>query len=101
LEKFGVSSSNSKKVYDALGKEAVEKIQENPYVLVDVVYGVDFYKIDRIALEIGIPKDNDYRIKSGIKYALLTASYNGHCCVLKNNLVEFARKKFRCNRRRN
>jgi len=73
------------------GKDAVEKIQENPYILVDVVYGVDFYKIDRIALEIGIPKDNDYRIKSGIKYALLLASYNGHLCVQKENLIEFAK----------
>ena len=74
LEKFGVSSNNSKKVYDVLGKDAVEKIQNNPYVLVDIVYGVDFNKIDRIALQLGIPKDNDDRIKSGIKYALLTSS---------------------------
>jgi len=89
LEKFGVSSNNSKKVYDVLGKDAVQKIEENPYLLVDIVYGVDFYKIDRIALEIGISKDNDHRIKSGIKYALLTASYNGHLCVQKENLIEY------------
>ncbi|MCI8309608.1 MAG: AAA family ATPase [Clostridia bacterium] len=92
LEKFGISANNSKKVYDALGKDAVKKIEDNPYLLVDVVYGVDFYKIDKIALEIGIPKDNDYRIKSGIKYALLTASYNGHLCVQKENLIEFVTK---------
>lgn len=89
LEKFGVSSNNSKKVFDVLGKDAVQKIEDNPYLLVDIVYGIDFYKIDRIALEIGIPKDNDHRIKSGIKFALLTASYNGHLCVQKENLIEF------------
>ncbi len=71
------------------GKDALKKIDENPYLLVDIVYGVDFYKIDKIALEVGIPKNNDYRIKSGIKYALLTASYNGHLCVQKENLVTF------------
>ena len=49
------------------GKDAVQKIDENPYVLVDIVYGIDFNKIDKIALEIGIPKDKDFRIKSGIK----------------------------------
>mgnify|MGYP003494411903 CR=1 FL=1 len=37
-------------------------------------------------MQIGIPMDSDYRIKSGIKYALLVASYNGHTCVLKQNL---------------
>lgn len=89
LEKFGISANNSKKVYDSLGKEAIQKIEENPYVLVDVVYGVDFNKIDRMALEIGIPKDNDHRIKAGIKYALLNSSINGHNCVLKENLIRF------------
>lgn len=92
LERFGISANNSKKVYDSLGREAVQKIEENPYVLVDIVYGVDFNKIDKIALEIGIPKDNDYRIKSGIKYALLTSSYNGHMCVQKENLMSFVKQ---------
>ena len=89
LEEFGISANNSKKVYDAIGRDAVEKIQENPYILVDIVYGVDFNKIDKIAMDIGIPIDSDYRIKSGIKYALITASYNGHTCVRKDNLVEY------------
>lgn len=89
LEKFGVSSNNSKKVYDALGRDAVEKIENNPYILVDIVYGVDFNKIDRIALQLGVPKDNDDRIKSGIKYALLVSSYNGNICVKQENLEAF------------
>ena len=89
LEKFGIGANNSKKVYDALGVNAVEKIQENPYILVDIVYGVNFHNIDKIAMQIGIPMDSDYRIKSGIKYALLIASYNGNTCVKKENLVEF------------
>lgn len=66
--------------------------------MVDVVYGVDFYKIDKIALEIGISKDNDCRIKSGIKYALLTASYNGHLCVKQENLIEFLEKTLEVSR---
>lgn len=71
------------------GPDAVRKIDENPYILVDIVYGVNFSKIDKVALEIGIPKDNDFRIKSGIKYVLLTASYNGNTCVLKENLITY------------
>lgn len=92
LEKFGVSPTNSKKVFDSLGKDAVRKIDENPYILVDVAYGVDFHKIDKIALEIGMPNYNDDRIKSGIKYALLLSGYNGNTCVLKNNLIDYVQK---------
>lgn len=91
LENFGIGANNSKKVYDALGINAVEKIQENPYILVDIVYGVNFNNIDKIAMQIGIPLDSDYRIKSGIKYALLIASYNGNTCVQKENLVAYVK----------
>ena len=91
LENFGIGANNSKKVYDALGINAVEKIQENPYILVDIVYGVNFNNIDKIAMQIGIPLDSDYRIKSGIKYALLIASYNGNTCVQKENLITYVK----------
>ncbi len=89
LEGFGIGANNAKKVYDALGKDAVPKIAENPYILVDIVYGVDFNKIDKIAMQIGIAGDSDYRIKSGIKYALLVSSYNGNTCVLQENLIQY------------
>ena len=91
LEQFGIGANNSKKVYDTLGINAVEKIQENPYILVDIVYGVNFNNIDKIAMQIGIPLDSDYRISSGIKYALLVASYNGNTCVQKENLVTYVK----------
>ena len=51
LEKFGIGPSNSKKIYDKLGANAVEKIEDNPYILVDIAYGVDFFKIDKIAIK--------------------------------------------------
>ena len=91
LEQFGIGANNSKKVYDTLGVNAVEKIQENPYILVDIVYGVNFNNIDKIAMQIGIPLDSDYRISSGIKYALLVASYNGNTCVQKENLITYVK----------
>ena len=91
LEKFGIGANNSKKVYDALGANAVEKIEENPYILIDIVYGVNFNLIDKIAMQIGIPMDSDYRIRSGIKYALLAASINGNTCVQKENLISYVK----------
>ena len=89
LEKFGISPKNSKKVYEKLGQDAIEKIEENPYVLVDIVYGVDFKKIDKIALELGIDENNISRIASGIKYGLILAGNNGNTCVIYENLVSF------------
>lgn len=97
LEQFGIGANNSKKVYDVLGVNAVEKIQENPYVLIDIVYGINFSNIDKIAMQIGIPMDSDYRIKSGIKYSLLVASYNGNTCVQKTNLIDYVKRVLEVN----
>ena len=89
LEKYGIGPNNSKKVFDELGFDAIKKIEENPYILVDIVYGVDFNKIDRIAIKMGIDSNTDARINSGIKYALVLASNNGNTCVQKESLIVY------------
>ena len=98
LEKFGISASNAKKVYDSLGANAIEKIESNPYVLIDITYGVDFKKIDKMAMDLGLPYNSDNRIESGIKYALILATYNGHTCIPKENLIKFVIEMLDVNR---
>lgn len=93
LEKFGINASNSKKVYEALGNDAIEEIRKNPYVLVDITYGVDFFKIDKMAIDIGIDVNSYQRIGAGIRYGLIIASYNGNTCVQKEALYEFVKNK--------
>lgn len=92
LERFGIGPSNAKKVYKLLGANAIEEIEENPYILVDIARGVDFKQIDKMALDIGIALDNTKRVKSGIKYSLIRVSYNGHTCVKKENLITFVKE---------
>jgi len=89
LERFGIGAEHAKKVFDLLGVNAIEQIEANPYILIDLARGVDFKQIDRMALDLGINYDNDKRIESGIKYGLIRSTYNGHTCVLKANLMEF------------
>lgn len=89
LDKFGIGAEHAKKVYDLFGTRAIEEIESNPYVLIDIARGVDFKQIDQMALELGINYDNYKRIESGIKYALIRSTYNGHACVQKDNLIEF------------
>ena len=92
LEKFGISTQNCKKVYEIYGNNSIEEIEKNPYVLIDIVYGADFKKIDKIAIGLGVTIDNYKRIESGIKYALAIASNNGNTCVLRENLIEYVKE---------
>lgn len=92
LDNFGISPANAKNVYKKLGTQTIEEIEENPYILVDLVKGVDFAKLDKYALENGFSIDNYKRIKCGIKYSLLKITYNGHCCTLKENLIKYVKE---------
>ena len=92
LEKFGISAANSKKVYEAFGKDAVKEIESNPYTLLDITYGVDFKKIDKMALELGIAGNDEKRIESAIRYSLVLASNNGNTCVEKQNLITYVQE---------
>ncbi len=89
LERFGIGAEHAKKVYDLYGTSAIEEIESDPYKLIDIARGVDFKQIDKMALDIGINYDNEKRVTSGIKYALIRSTYNGHSCVFKENLIEF------------
>ncbi len=92
LEKFGLGPQSAQGIYKKLGENAIEKIEADPYLLVELSNKVDFVQIDKMALKIGMEYDNEKRIRSGIKYALLRATYNGHCAVLYDNLVAFTRE---------
>ena len=92
LDKFGIGAENAKKVFNALGANAKDEIENNPYLLIDMVRGVNFKQIDTMAMQIGISEKSQKRVKSAIKYALLSSTVNGHSCVLKKNLVVFVQQ---------
>lgn len=78
-----------KKYLTCFGSNAIEEIESNPYILIDIAKGVDFKQVDKMALDLGMNYDNEKRVVSGIKYGLIRSTYNGHACVLKVNLIEF------------
>mgnify|MGYP004500059237 CR=1 FL=1 len=92
LEKFGIGAENAQKVYKLLGINAIEEIEADPYILIDISRGVDFRQIDEMAIRLGVEKENRKRIMSGIKYSLIKITYNGHCCTLKENLIEHVKQ---------
>ncbi len=50
-----------------------------------------------MALELGLPYNSDKRIASGIKYALILATYNGHTCIIKENLIQYVTQMLEVN----
>lgn len=78
LQKYGISTTLAAKIYKQYGQKVYHILEENPYQIADDVQGVGFKTADEIAMRIGIHTDSDYRILSGIFYALLQGVAEGH-----------------------
>ena len=92
LEKFSIGVNQAQKVFNALGRNAIDIIEQNPYILIDITTGVDFKIVDKMASDLGLDAKYEARIQSGIKYGLGVIGANGHCCTIKNNLIQFAKQ---------
>ncbi len=78
LQQYGISNTLAVKIFNKYGTRVYGIIKENPYQLADDISGVGFKTADEIASKIGIRVDSEYRIRSGILYALLQASLDGN-----------------------
>lgn len=90
LQQYGISNTLAVKIYNKYGMNLYGIMKENPYRLAEDISGVGFKIADDIASKIGIHTDSDYRIRSGIMYALLQGSGEGHTYLPANLLSERA-----------
>ena len=88
LQQFGISLALAGKIHQKYGPQVYAVIRENPYRLADDIQGVGFKIADEIAKRVGIQADSDFRIRSGILYALQQAAADGHTYQPKEALEE-------------
>lgn len=90
LQKYGISNALAVKIYKQYGSRLYAVMKENPYRLAEDVSGVGFKIADEIAGKIGIHTDSDYRIRSGLLYALMQAGLDGNVYLPDHILLEKA-----------
>ena len=81
LHSHGVSTSRAVRIFKAYGEQAIEKVQNNPYMLAKDIYGIGFATADQIAQRVGIPRESLNRARAGIDHVLLEATSDGHCAL--------------------
>lgn len=89
LQKYDIGATNANRVYKELGIYAIDKIKDNPYILLNTLYGVGFETVDKMAISLGFDYNSNFRISSGIKYALGLSSRNGNTCSKKDELITY------------
>jgi exodeoxyribonuclease V alpha subunit len=92
LRSKDVSPAYATKIFKTYGNQAVEKMQENPYRLIDDIWGVGFKIADQIALKLGLERNSMARIKAGIVFSIGQATDRGNLYIELAELKEEAVK---------
>ena len=85
-EYFGASLTI--KIYKRWGASAVDVAKANPYRLCDEIEGIGFEKADKMAQKLGVDRDSNSRICSGVQYVVNNLAHgNGHVCLKREVLA--------------
>ena len=68
-------------LYKRLRDSAIDALCENPYLLCDPYYDVDFKLADGLAMELGLSLLSDERADAGVLYTLVFNLDNGHTFI--------------------
>lgn len=76
------------RIYKKWGGNAVDIAKKNPYRLCEEIEGIGFERADRMASQLGLERESDERLASGVCYLLSSnAQQNGHVCLPREKLV--------------
>lgn len=90
LNKLGFSTRDSMIIYNKYRANTISVIEDNIYTLIEDISEISFKKIDRIALQLGMKKDDDNRVCAAIIYILKElTNLEGHSYYSKSELLNF------------
>lgn len=74
------------RLYRAFGDDAENVIAENPYILADPAFGMDFFAADRLAQRMGFAPDSRERVSAALVFELRHNEGNGHVFLPRDKL---------------
>ena len=87
LSEHGLPVALTPLLYKRLHDSAIDALCENPYLLCDPYYDVDFKLADGLAMELGLSLLSDERADAGVTYTLTFNLDNGHTFIPVEKLV--------------
>ena len=72
------------------GPTVLEELNRNPYILCEEEFGVNFYEVDRIAQDQGLPQDSEVRLDAALLFELSYNMQNGHAFIPEDKLIAIA-----------
>ena len=75
LNEIGFTMQDALEIYNTYKQYTMNKIENNIYSILDKIEDIPFTKIDKIALNMGLEKDSESRIKYCILYVMQEITY--------------------------
>jgi len=88
LRRLGFSNYYIIKIFNLVGDASVGLTEDNPYWLLDEFHHMGFRKVDEAAEKLGVARDSEYRVQSGIRYGLRSYTAEGHSYAPAAELCE-------------
>ena len=92
LQSYGITSAQAVRICKVWGNAAVQKISDNPYLLVSEIRGIGFATADEIAKRLGVDRSSPMRARAGLIHVLTEAERRGHCGLPREELVAEAER---------
>lgn len=96
LQSHGVSTTYAVKIYKQYADKAIAIVTNNPYQLATDIYGIGFITADKIARNLGVTPDSEFRYKAGMTHVLSKAAEDGHCYLPQSELITGAIALLKC-----
>lgn len=96
MQNYDISNNYAIKIYNIYKNDSVSVLKSNPYKLIEDVLGIGFKTADKIADSLGIEKDSEFRIKSGIVFLLNQFTDAGNCYYPFEDFVKTAMDLLQC-----
>lgn len=88
LERYGITPAECTTIYKYFGVNALNVLKNNPYVLYGTINGFSFERAEKLAFQMGVPPESDYRRQAGILHILSHNLMNGHTCIPRRKLID-------------
>lgn len=88
LQSYNITVNMALKIFEMYGAKTVDIVKRNPYKLVEDIEGIGFATADKIAKNIGIPENSEFRVRAGMVHTLTNATEkNGNTYLPKGMLM--------------
>ncbi|MGH7932074.1 MAG: SF1B family DNA helicase RecD2 [Candidatus Binataceae bacterium] len=78
LRGHGIAAAHARRIHKVYGRESLETVRRDPYILARTITGIGFRTADAVAEKLGIPRNSLQRARAALLFLLEKMADEGH-----------------------